>query len=242
MDLRPQSTFRTSLGGDAGTEARGGPLQTAAYRVAVVAVAPLERACVRGGVGAQAITLASLGLAVVAAWLAAASWVGWAGGVYLLSGACDLLDGRVARSTATASARGAALDSIADRLAEAFVVGGLAWGLRGSAGPALCYAFVVASMLVSYARARGEGLGVRVDAGAMARGPRLALLGAAMLLEGIFGAPKDGPSLAFLSALALLAGATSATALVRIVLVLRALPGPGETPPRTHRRRVHPLS
>lgn len=211
-------------------------MQTAAYAVAAFAVRPFERLCVRAGIGANAITVSSLVVAMVAGVAAARDDLAMAGAIYLVAGALDLLDGRVARATGTASARGAALDSIVDRFAEGSVVGGLAWALRATPGVALCIAFLVASMGVSYARARGEGLGVKIETGAMNRGARVVLLAVAMIVEGLFG--DAGASTAFLAALALLVLATAATAAVRVALVLHALPRAEHAPRRAPFRSV----
>lgn len=233
MELRSQSTAGNDRALVVKPPARrGGPLQTAAYAWILKLIRPVEDACIRVGLSANAATLASLFLAGLACLAAALGRLGLAGALYLLAGALDLLDGRIARRTNTSTPRGAALDSIVDRFAEGLVTGGLAWALRSSPGLALCLAFLVASMGVSYARARGEGLGVSVDAGLMNRGPRVVLLALAMITEGAFG--SGVPSVPFLLALGGLALLTLMTAIVRVVRVLRALPGPSPRKP-THR-------
>lgn len=236
MELRSESTADED---DAlvlrSVERRGGPLQTALYGLVVVLLGPIERAFIRIGLSADSATLASLVVALGAGLAAASGNLITAGGLYILAGALDLLDGRIARRTKTTSPRGAALDSIVDRFAEGLVVSGLAWNLRGGSGLLLCLAFLVASMGVSYARARGEGLGVRIDAGLMNRGPRVALFALVMIVEGIF---REGaaPTLAFLGALGGLALMTLVTAVFRIVLLLQKLPGPPREIPRKGNR------
>lgn len=204
-------------------------------------VRPAETFCVRASIRPDRITVASLVLAVLSAVACAEGALGFGGALYLAAGALDLLDGRVARLSGTASARGAALDSIVDRVAESLVLGGLAWALRGTVGVFLCFALLSASMVVSYARARGEGLGVFVDAGMMVRAPRVALLALAMSAEGLFGSTaRSAPSLFFLLALAVLTVLTIWTAITRVLAVLRTLPGsrstsaPAPRPPHVH--------
>lgn len=203
---------------------RGGPIQSAIYAQLLAGLAPLEALCVRVGLSANLATLLSLATAALACLAASYGSLALAGALYLVAGLFDLLDGRIARLTQTASLRGAALDSIVDRFAEGLVISGLALFLRDSPGLPLCLVFFTASMGVSYARARGEGLGVKIEAGIMNRGPRVAILGLAMILEGLLS--TEPPSLAFLVTLSVLTLLTLVTALVRVVLVLRALPGP----------------
>lgn len=230
MKLRSQSTAEEDRAlALAPIERRGGALQSALYRLVVLLIRPLEQLYLRAGWSADVATLASLLVALGSGIAAALGRLSLAGILYLLAGALDLLDGRIARRTNSASLRGAALDSIVDRFAEGLVIGGLAWSLRSSLGLALCLGFLIASTGVSYARARGEGLGVKIDAGIMNRGPRVALLSLLMIGEGIHDAAQ--PSLPFLLALGLLTLMTFLTALSRVVLVLRALPG-AERPKR----------
>jgi len=109
-----------------------------------------------------------------------------AGGIaVLLSGALDLLDGAVARVKGKASVRGAFLDSALDRLAEGAILGGLLWFYlksdRDIEGLLVYLAFFM-SVMVSYLRARAEGLGIPGDVGILSRGERILLLTAGLLL------------------------------------------------------------
>lgn len=89
----------------------------------------------------------------------------------------DMLDGALARVKGTSGPWGAFLDSTLDRIADASVFGGLTlWFMLGGrdrllAGVALYC--LVAGMLVSYARARAEGLGYKADVGIAERSERL---------------------------------------------------------------------
>lgn len=117
-----------------------------------------------------------LGLAVAfAASVAYASpyfgAAGWympavAGGILLLaSGFFDVIDGAVARATKQASKKGAFLDSVFDKIAEVSIFAGIALGGLATLNYMLPFWSLVAlgmSLLVSYARARAESLGVEL--------------------------------------------------------------------------------
>jgi CDP-diacylglycerol--glycerol-3-phosphate 3-phosphatidyltransferase len=102
------------------------------------------------------------------------------GGVVLILGSlCDMLDGAVARETGRSSAFGAFLDSTADRVSEMLVFAGLlVYFTRDGAIFYALLAFLAAggSFLVSYTRARAEGLGIPCQVGWMERPERLVLL------------------------------------------------------------------
>lgn len=110
------------------------------------------------------------------------------GAIWLLvSGLFDMLDGQVARKSGTASRRGAFFDSTLDRYAEAAFFIGLMW-LFASAGEVLsmlaCVLVLTGSLLVSYARARAEGLGTECKVGLMERPERFVLTIAGCLAGG----------------------------------------------------------
>ena len=132
--------------------------------------------------------------------LAAAALVGGgfllAGGLVFLAGSVmDLMDGALARLTGRATKFGALLDSVMDRLGEAAIFLGIAiHGLRGdlSDGRLLFLTVVVllalvSSQMVSYLRARGEGLGIETRTGLMTRPERVVLLSLGLVLAFILG-------------------------------------------------------
>jgi CDP-diacylglycerol--glycerol-3-phosphate 3-phosphatidyltransferase len=144
----------------------------------------------------------------------------------------DMLDGTLARIKGTAGVFGAFLDSTLDRLADASVFAGLAaWYVLGGhsrllAGVALFC--LVAGILVSYAKARAEGLGLRCDVGIAERTERLLIGLVAAGLSGL-GVPYVLPA-----GLWLLAGASAVTFVQRVVAVRQAAaavvpPEPGVT-------------
>jgi CDP-diacylglycerol--glycerol-3-phosphate 3-phosphatidyltransferase len=102
----------------------------------------------------------------------------------------DTLDGTMARLSGRSSRWGAFLDSTLDRVADAAIFTGLLWWFVGGghrpwlAGvTAVC---LVGGMVVSYARARAEGLGLTCDVGIAERSERLAVALLATGLTGIF--------------------------------------------------------
>ncbi len=85
----------------------------------------------------------------------------WGGVLLLVSGFFDIVDGSVARVTDSVSQRGAFIDSNFDRTAEILVYGGIMVGMIGE--PVVVLAALAVSLLVSYARAKGESLNVKLS-------------------------------------------------------------------------------
>jgi CDP-diacylglycerol--glycerol-3-phosphate 3-phosphatidyltransferase len=146
---------------------------------------PIGRGLERVGVGPDGLTALGLGLSVVTALLVASGHL--VGGVVGLtaSGVVDLLDGSVARTSGRASPRGAFFDSVADRVSDAVVFGGVAWYLERTdgRGAILAFAAVALAMLISYERAKAEGLGYDARGGLMERAERMVLLGVGMAFD-----------------------------------------------------------
>jgi CDP-diacylglycerol--glycerol-3-phosphate 3-phosphatidyltransferase len=136
------------------------------------------------------ITILGFLIAVVAAYLVGAGWLLAGGIVFLFGGGLDLMDGALARLTGKVSPFGALLDSVFDRLSEAALFVGLAiYALREDLGEDRQVFFItvlllalIFSQVVSYLRARGEGLGVFTKAGLMTRPERVVLLGAGLII------------------------------------------------------------
>lgn len=145
---------------------------------------PMERALIRSGVTPNALTAASVTISAGAALAFATGRFGLAGWLYILTGVADIFDGRVARATKQVSQAGAFTDSVTDRLAEGLIFSGLAWYYRDSWLLVVVLAALIASFLVSYTRARGEGLGVPgMDVGTMQRPERIFMLGVPSILS-----------------------------------------------------------
>lgn len=204
------------------------------------AIGPAVRLIVRLGVSPATLTLAG-GACSVGAGVAAGFGALWgAGWLYLLSGILDVLDGRVARVQGRVSAEGALLDAVTDRYGEACVFVGLAYFYRGSWAMLIALAALVGSFMVSYVRARSEGLGLAVVGGIAQRAERIVLLGLALaaspFLEvwdgGAFGVPQ--PVLAIV--LGVLAISANVTAVLRLRHALHHAASPQLAAPATLHR------
>ena len=141
---------------------------------------PVARFMERVGLTPNLVTLIGLLIAVGGAGLVAVGqW--WAGGIVVLfGGVFDMFDGALARMTGRASKFGALLDSVVDRVSEAVALFGvLAFYLisDNDVGAALAYAAIIGSLMVSYMRARSEGLGIECKVGVMTRPERVAAIG-----------------------------------------------------------------
>lgn len=188
---------------------------------------PVERACLKLGVSPDAITIASTLIAGAAAVLIGFGWVSLGGWVFLFGSSFDFIDGRVARATGRTSKAGAFLDSTLDRVGELLVFGGLAVLFRDTPVMFAALAGAGASMLVSYARARGEALGAGETAkvGGMQRPERVVLTGLSCALAPIvdLGFGEGTGRKVIGGALVTLAVLTTATATRRIVSIYRSL-------------------
>jgi phosphatidylglycerophosphate synthase len=141
-------------------------------------LAPFEAALAGAGISPDALTYAQLVVSVLAGWAFAVGCLFLAGWLTILAGTLDILDGGLARRAGVASPRGALVDSVADRWAEFATFVGLGAFFRANG----CMLFVVAlaafaSQMVSYVRARAEGLGVEMSVGQAQRPERYLLLG-----------------------------------------------------------------
>ncbi len=124
------------------------------------------------------ITLTGFILTVIASFVLANNLT--LGALCLLpAGLFDMLDGMAARSRGESSSFGAFLDSVADRYSDSVILLAVAWNLKEAGqmtGVFLCLVSLVGSLIISYARARAEGLGVTCRHGLMERPERLILL------------------------------------------------------------------
>lgn len=147
---------------------------------------PAVEILARASVTPTAVTVTGLVLAAGAGTLVALGRLRTGAVCLILSSLCDVLDGQLARRRGQASLFGAFLDSCLDRLGEGAVFLGLAvyLGPRGAGWLALPVVALVGSMMVSYARARAEGLGLDGKVGVLERPERLALLILALLVGG----------------------------------------------------------
>ncbi|HYT04085.1 MAG TPA: CDP-alcohol phosphatidyltransferase family protein [Gemmatimonadales bacterium] len=150
--------------------------------------------------------------------------VHWGGFLLLVSGLCDMVDGRVARQGSMTTTFGAFYDSTLDRVGESALFTGIGvYFLRGGLAPdrvmpavLACFVGLAASLVVSYTRARAEGLGLSVKIGIAQRAERVLLLGAPTLF---FGPGNQGALLFWI--VIILALATTVTVVQRVIYVAR---------------------
>jgi len=187
------------------------------------AIDPLTGFLVRRRVHPNAITILGFLTTVVAGFFYHLDHVRWAGLLVLLGGLMDIFDGRVARVSGLASKFGSFFDSTLDRISEIVVFLGLASLYnthRSDPGDvAMVYVIMLAmggSLMVSYTRARAEGLGFACSVGLMQRAERIVLLGLGSL---VFGLAWDGLVLSLI--IIVVAVLTNVTAIQRIVWVHR---------------------
>lgn len=124
--------------------------------------------------------------------------IGWAGGIILCSSLFDMMDGQVARIGGMASTFGAMYDSVLDRYSELVTLGGICFCLIGHnypIGAVITFAALIGSLMVSYVRARAEGLGLECKIGFMQRPERVVLTSLGLLVCGIVA--TQNPHLSF---------------------------------------------
>jgi CDP-diacylglycerol--glycerol-3-phosphate 3-phosphatidyltransferase len=180
---------------------------------------PAARLLGRLGLTPNAVTLIGLVIAGGSAYLISiGSW--WSGGIVVLAaGVFDLFDGALARASGRVSRFGALLDSVVDRVSEAVVLLGLLVyyiARDNDAGAILVYVAIIGSLMVSYMRARSEGLGIDCKVGVMTRPERVAVLGVGLIVGHMV--PE-----VVLAALGVIAGLTLLTAVHRLAHTWRML-------------------
>jgi CDP-diacylglycerol--glycerol-3-phosphate 3-phosphatidyltransferase len=177
------------------------------------AVRPIGDGLKRTGLTPDHLTIAGLVLAVAAAIVIATG--GLRGGLVLviLAALPDLLDGALAKASNSSSQRGAFFDSVADRVTDMLLLGGVAWYLasrHGGHAALLPYAVMGLSALISYQRAKAESLGLQAKGGLMERAERVVLLCIGLLFDSLL-----------VPVLWLMLVLTAITAVQRFVLVWR---------------------
>jgi CDP-diacylglycerol--glycerol-3-phosphate 3-phosphatidyltransferase len=188
-------------------------------------VAAIVRPLARLGITPNMVTLLGLLLSIVTAIVIASGSIVAGGACILFAGIFDMFDGAMARVRNAATTFGAFLDSTLDRYSESIILGGLLYyalqrpGLHEALWPwaneqqwmiILIFAAAVGSLMVSYAKARAEGLGLECKTGLLARPERVVILAIGLL---------TGTTIWALTLLALF---SHVTAVERIVHVWRA--------------------
>jgi CDP-diacylglycerol--glycerol-3-phosphate 3-phosphatidyltransferase len=169
-------------------------LQLGIYRV----IDPVVKVFIKLGLTPNAVTtigfVLNIGVAVIFVIGAEEgnrgdlTYVGWAGGLILFAGLFDMLDGQVARLGNMKSVFGALYDSVLDRYSELIMFLGICYYLVGHhyfLSSIFAFIALIGSMMVSYVRARAEGLGVEVKGGLMQRPERVITIGLFAVLCGV---------------------------------------------------------
>lgn len=170
------------------------------------------RGLLKLGIHPNTMTYTGVALCAIGAWLASQGNLFWGGLLILASGPFDALDGTLARLKGEPEEFGAFVDSVSDRYIELFIFAGLCWYFLSAGnrlGVMLCFAGAAGTVLVSYIRARAQGLGIEAKVGWFTRVERFLILAPAIL----FGFPMVG--------VALVAFGANLTALQRIAYVRR---------------------
>ncbi len=176
------------------------------------------------GVTPNTLTVLGLLLSILTAFVIAQGWLLAGGLLVLFAGIFDLFDGALARARNATSTFGAFFDSTLDRYSESIILFGLLWyalsepGVQDRFWPfryeqplmiILIFIAVVGSLMVSYAKARAEGLGLELKTGLLARPERVVILALGLLTGAV------------MWALILLAVFSNVTAVERIVHIWR---------------------
>jgi phosphatidylglycerophosphate synthase len=176
-------------------------VQAGIYRV----INPFVRLLIRAGLTPNAVTTIgmTLNVGVAVVFIAGAEaghrgdlrFVGWGGALILFAGLFDMLDGQVARLGNMKTTFGALYDSVLDRYSELFTFLGICYYLVAHhyfLSSLFAFVALVGSMMVSYTRARAEGLGIECKGGLMQRPERVVLLGVSALSCGLASAWLGG--------------------------------------------------
>lgn len=146
---------------------------------------PVRRLAQRG-VSPNALTVTGLALNAGVGLVLALGWEFWGGFLVIFAGLFDMLDGSLARLAGRTTRFGALLDSVVDRFSEAAVLIGLLWFYlprQRMTEVLLIFAVLLGSLMVSYVRARAEGLGIDCEVGLVARPERVLLLAMGLILS-----------------------------------------------------------
>ena len=139
------------------------------------------------GIGPNVATLLGVAIAGVGAYFASQGEFLIAGIIVLVGSAFDLVDGGLARKAGVVSSRGALLDSVLDRVSESLIFLGLIFyytnpDAMNQTNSVLTLIALTGSLMISYVRARAEGLGLHGKAGFMTRPERVAIVSVMLII------------------------------------------------------------
>jgi CDP-diacylglycerol--glycerol-3-phosphate 3-phosphatidyltransferase len=187
-------------------------------------IAPVERLCLALHLTPFVFNALGVLLALVGLVFFARGALPAGGAMILASGIADVLDGQIARGRNLVSDMGAFLDSTLDRYAELAVFVGLAWHYADGWPLVVVVIALGGSLMVSYTRARGEGLGIFCKGGVMQRAERMLLLGFGSILDPTLSdALGRDTGFVLLVLLIIIAAGTLGTSVYRTFWISRAL-------------------
>jgi CDP-diacylglycerol--glycerol-3-phosphate 3-phosphatidyltransferase len=138
---------------------------------------PIEDYLIEKRIHPNVLTVTTLMVSIITGLLFHLGWVFLAGMLLLAGSTFDIFDGRVARAQGLSSQYGAFFDSCMDRFSEAFIYLGLLSYFHESVFSYVVFLILSTTMMVSYTRARAEGLAVDCEVGVMQRTERVVYLG-----------------------------------------------------------------
>jgi len=199
------------------------PVRQKVVEVFLKAIEPIARLLVKLRIHPHVVTTAGLLISLIAANFYRLGLFILAGLFLALAGICDVLDGCLARESDKVSKYGALIDSTIDRYSEVFIFLGLVAYYRERSSY-LVFVIILAiagSMIVSYTRARAEGLGIQCKIGIMQRQERIVALVVGTFLAAI---PHIG-NYFMIFTIWFVAIMTNITVIQRIIYVRKELKG-----------------
>jgi CDP-diacylglycerol--glycerol-3-phosphate 3-phosphatidyltransferase len=184
---------------------------------------PFEALFARLGVRPMTITYGQLLVSVLCAIAYANGLIYCAGFLLLAAGTLDILDGKLARRTGWASRRGAFLDSVVDRYSEFIVYSGVMVFFQPRWPVWVSLLAMLGGQMVSYTRARAEGLGQECEIGLLQRPERFVILGIGSVCSSVWMQVAGGGHDFLIGVLVLVAIFSNLTALQRLRYVSRQL-------------------
>ncbi len=176
-----------------------------AQKMIYLLISPLVKLLVKRGITPNIITSTGLVINILAAIVFITggeigergdlSYIGWGSGLILLAGLFDMLDGQVARLGNMASRFGSLYDSVLDRYSELIMFLGICYYLVAHhyfMSSLITFIALIGSMMVSYVRARAEGLGIECKSGLMQRPERIIMISLSGIICGITSAYSGG--------------------------------------------------